>query len=97
MNRETAEEVLIDAFEEVALVLGGIFAVHRVDGQVIWQAAKSLSVIYRKAREELRSAGSGGSRAHAERKPEPHPAIVELLAQLHRDRRESRREEVSSP
>ena len=97
MCRTTTEVVLIDAFEEAAQVLNGIFAVHEVDDEVIWQTAKSLSVIYRKAREELRSAGPGGSRTSAERKPEPHPAIVELLAQLHRDRREVRREEVGSP
>ena len=82
----TAREVLVDAFEETGLVLGGIFAVHEVDDEVIWQTAKSLSVIYRKAREAIRSADSERPSGPPERKPEPHPAILEFLTQLQRDR-----------
>ena len=86
MCRATAQEVLVDAFEETGLVLGGIFAVHEVDDEVIWQTAKSLSVIYRKARDAIRSADSEPPSGPPERKPEPHPAILEFLTQLQRDR-----------
>ena len=86
VRQGTPGDVLVDAFEETALVLGGIFAVHEVDDEVIWQAAKSLSVIYRKARQAILSAETDEDGGAPGREPEPHPAIVELLAQLRRDR-----------
>ena len=96
MNPGSADQVLVDTFEEVALVLGGIFAVHEVDDEAVWQAAKSLSVIYRKARAAIRNACAGAPSEPDERGAEPHPAIVDLLAELRRDRKAPRHEEVGS-
>ncbi len=96
MNPGSADQVLVDAFEETALVLGGIFAVHDVNDEAVWQAAKSLSVIYRKARTAIRNACAGEALEPDERDAEPHPAIVDLLAELRRDRKAPRREEVGS-
>ncbi len=96
MDPGSADQVLVDAFEEVALVLGGIFAVHDVDDEAIWQAAKSLSVIYRKARAAIRNACAGKAPESDEPDSEPHPAIVDLLAELRRDRKAPHHEEVGS-
>jgi len=96
MCQTTARAVLIDAFEEAAQVLGGIFAVHEIEDEVIWQTMKSLSVIYRKARNAIRDSDPGRPSDSQGGVTEPHPAVMELLTQIQRDRKAPRREEVGS-
>jgi hypothetical protein len=88
--------VLVDAFEEAALVLGGLFAVHEVEDEVIWRAMKGLIVIYRKARNAIRDSEPGRPSDSRGGEPKPHPAVVEFLTQIQRDRKAPRREKVGS-
>ena len=67
---------------EMVLCLAGIFAVHDVDDDVVWEAARALDQVIERSRSRLRGpngdrppSGSGGSFR-------PHPAMEELLRRI---------------
>ena len=48
-SKEEFRDLIDDLFEEEALVLGGLVAIHEVDDDLVWQLARSLDAIRRKA------------------------------------------------
>ncbi len=46
MTTEHFRLTIDKTFEEMALVLGGIFAVHNVENEVVWQVMKHLDMIH---------------------------------------------------
>jgi len=84
ISKAEAKQLIDDLFEEEALVLGGIVAVHRVDDDLIWRLVKNLDAIRSKTlrRIEGRSAADAGSSGCCDLRP--HPAIEDFLIKLRR-------------
>ena len=76
----------VDAlFQEVVLVLGGVFAVLQTDDETIWRVARGLTCVY--GRIHQRRAKAAGRDAALS----PHPAIAMLLSLTEREDREAGR------
>jgi hypothetical protein len=80
---ETAEvqKLVDDTFEDIARVLEGIFAVHVVEDEVIWQVMKHLGMCHDTALAKLEGLGDK-SASRPRRAPGTHPAVEALLLQL---------------
>jgi len=78
-------EECLDHFRELArevtLCLGGVFAVHEVPDDVIWQSAKSLDRIFERFLARFLAVDQQPD-APPKRKMRPHPAIEELLRHI---------------
>lgn len=84
ITTEEAKDLINDLFEEEALVIGGLVAVHEMDDDLVWRLMKNLDAIRGKA---LRRIEDRTSESEApERKPnlKPHPAIEDFLQNLRR-------------
>lgn len=82
MTDNQFESLMDDTFEELTLVLGGLFEVHAADDELVWDAVRSLDAIRAKTIARLRGPGlssqdSPGTAHHA-----PHPAVEEFLLKL---------------
>jgi len=86
ISKAEARELINDLFEEEALVIGGLVAVHRVDDDLVWRLVKNLDVIRGKAlrRIEARNGHDAGVNAAARPNLKPHPAIEDFLLNLRR-------------
>ena len=86
IGKAEVQELINDLFEEEALVIGGLVAVHKIEDDVVWRLVKNIDVIRRKVlrrlEDKVREDGEGGS----PRRPnlEPHPAIEDFLLSLRR-------------
>lgn len=86
INRTEARSLILGLFEEEALVIGGLVAVHKVDDDLVWRLMKNLDVILEKTLDRLEDQdaaeppGQGDARSHLK----PHPAIEEFLVKLRR-------------
>jgi hypothetical protein len=86
ITKAEARELITDLFEEEALLIGGLIAVHKIDDDLVWRLVKNLDVIRAKTlrrldHDELQSdAGSATSRPNLK----PHPAIQDFLLALRR-------------
>lgn len=72
LSTAEARELIDDLFEEEALLLGGLIALHDVDDDLVWRLVRSLDAIRRKALRRL--AADAGPQT-----PLPHPAIEQFL------------------
>lgn len=86
-SKTEAKQLINDLFEEEALVLGGLVAVHRVDDDLVWRLVKNLDVIRGKALRRVEARGGtqdahGGVAARPDLKP--HPAIEDFLFTVRR-------------
>ena len=86
MTRSDARRLINDLFEEEALIIGGLVAVHRLDDDLVWRLVKNLDVIRGKAlrRIEAREDGGGNGGATARPSLKPHPAIEDFLLAIRR-------------
>jgi hypothetical protein len=82
MTESNIEGQLRAAFREVALRLGGVFAVHPVDDELVGIIAGEVSRVVDRHISE--AAGRSAPMDPAQRKPrlKPHPAIAELLTRI---------------
>ena len=86
MRKSEVKDLIRDLFEEEALVLGGLVAVHRIEDDVVWRIVKNLDVIRRKYLRRLDDkdpddeGGGPPRRSHLK----PHPAIEDFLLSLRR-------------
>ena len=85
-SKAAVEELIDDLFEEEALVIGGLVAVHEVNDDFVWRLVKNLDVIRRKALRRLDDAAHDESHNAPRRRPnlKPHPAIEDFLLSLRR-------------
>ena len=81
-----AKALINDLFEEEALVIGGLVAVHEVDDDLVWRLVKSLDVIRAKTLRRLADRGPSDDDGPPPRRPDakPHPAIEEFLLSIRR-------------
>lgn len=80
MPVDQTRELLDHTFEEIALILGGAFAVHQIPDEAIWQIIKSLDAVHSKAVAQLE-----GTKEFVEQRKDsfqPHPAVENLLRKL---------------
>ena len=87
MDKKQVEisKVVKEMCRETVLCLGGIFAVHEVADDVVWQTAKSLDIIFQNAIAKVSSQGVSIEDKIPERRFKPHPAIQEILENLDQD------------
>lgn len=83
MESAAARNLINETFEDVALVLGGIFAVHGVEDEAVWQVMKHLDLAHENALVKLAGMEPLPPRPTAPaRDSVPHPAVEALLAKL---------------
>lgn len=86
MSRAEARGLITEIFEETALVLGGLVAVHRVDDDFVWRLIKGLDAVCSKTfrRIDERDTTVEVDTADGEIRLRPHPAIEDFLLKLRR-------------
>ncbi len=72
-----ARDLINDLFEEEALVIGGLVAVHEMDDDLVWRLVKNLDVIRGKdlRRPEDQAPPDGDGTLPCRPNPKPPPAI----------------------
>jgi hypothetical protein len=83
ITKAEAREMINDLFEEEALVIGGIVAVHEIDDDLVWRLVRNIDAIREKT---LRRLGGEATAGEPPRRPnlKPHPAIEDFLLKLRR-------------
>lgn len=84
ITTEEAKDIINDLFEEEALVIGGLAAVHEMDDDLIWRLMKNLDVIRGKALRRLDDRTCGSEAPESRPNLRPHPAIEDFLQNLRR-------------
>ena len=80
-----AKELIDDLFEEEALVIGGLVAVHAMDDDLVWRLVKNLDVIRGRVLHRLEDkAPTDGNAPPPRTSLKPHPAIEDFLLSLRR-------------
>lgn len=75
-SKEAVKELFNDLFEQQALILGGIVAMHEVEDGIVWDVMRNLSVLRMKAMKSIdREYGDPDQR-------KGHPAIEEFLKEI---------------
>jgi len=82
-----ARDPINDLFEEEALVIGGLVAVHKMDDDLVWRLIKNLDVIRVKVLRRLddEPPGDDGKSWYHRPNMKPHPAIEDFLLSLRGD------------
>ena len=84
INHREVKQLILDLFEEEALAIGGLVALHNVEDDVVWRIVNNLDMIRQKAIRRLESWNSNNPKGEpvggADLKP--HPAIEEFLMKL---------------
>lgn len=88
ITKTDVRQIINDLFEEEALVLGGLVAVHVLDDDLVWRLVKNLDVIRGRflRRIESRDASGEGDDSAAQSSLKPHPAIEDFLLNIRRTR-----------
>jgi hypothetical protein len=85
ITKAEARGLIADLFEEVALVLGGLVAVHEIEDDLVWRLVKNLDMIRGKVLRRLEDKASpDGARPPQRSDLKPHPAIEDFLLSLRR-------------
>ncbi|HAM34581.1 MAG TPA: hypothetical protein DEB40_03265 [Elusimicrobia bacterium] len=85
ITKEKARELVLDLFEEEALVIGGLAAVHGLDDDLVWRLMRNLDVILDKSLRRLESSEASPAKADRDAvNTKPHPAIEDFLLKLRR-------------
>jgi hypothetical protein len=86
ISKAEVKDLILDLFEEEALVIGGLVAVHKIEDDVVWRLVKNIDVIRRKIlsriEDKVTEDGDGGQPRRPNLKP--HPAIEQFLLGLRR-------------
>ena len=86
ISKAEVKDLILDLFEEEALILGGLVAVHKIEDDVVWRLVKNIDVIRRKVlrriEDKVTEDGDGGQPRRHNLKP--HPAIEQFLLGLRR-------------
>ena len=87
ISKAEARGMIDDIFEEEALVIGGLVAVHEIDDDLVWRLVRNLNAIrsrtLRRLDEELPL--DEIELQHQRPNVKPHPAISDFLRSLRRD------------
>lgn len=86
ISKTEARTLINDLFEEEALLIGGLIAVHKIDDDLVWRLIKNLAVIRGKILRRLDDNTPPDEAEPLHRRPNlrPHPAIEDFLLALRR-------------
>jgi hypothetical protein len=86
ISKAEARGMIDELFEEEALVIGGLVAVHEMDDDLVWRLVKNLDVIRGKVLRRLEDEAPADEDGPPRRRPnlKPHPAIEDFLLSLRR-------------
>ena len=86
ISRAEVKKLVDDVFEEEALLLGGLAAVHELDDDFVWGFIKNLDLIRDNALRALDNRQPTSLDGSPPRAPDlkPHPAIEDFLLKLRR-------------
>ena len=86
LDGKAARKVINAIFEEEALVLGGLDALHDIEDDLIWRLIRSFDAIRRKALRQIeeKEPNPGSTPVGNSKGLRPHPAIEEFLAMVRR-------------
>ena len=81
-----AQDLLDELFEQQALSLGGLIALHGMEDELVWRLVKNLDVIRArfKRRVSAKSRKRAGDTVCLRPSTQPHPAIQHFLSRLRR-------------
>ena len=83
MEKNNVGAIIDKAFEEIALVLGGIFAVHGVHDEAVWQIMKHIDMVHENVLTRLDGLeSSADGQVTAKQEYEVHPAVEALLLKI---------------
>ena len=79
-------DLVRELFEEEALALGGLVAIHEVDDDLIWRLVRNMDAVRRRVFRRLddKDPDSEEDRTAGPRDLKPHPAIEDFLLTLRR-------------
>jgi hypothetical protein len=86
ISRTEARQLINDLFEEEALVIGGLVAVHRVDDDLVWRLVKNLDVLRGRFLRRIESQEHDDDDQSSPADLVPHPAIEDFLLNIRRAR-----------
>ena len=88
MDKAELRQLVNDLFEEEALVIGGLVAVHRLDDDLVWRLVENLDVIRGRflRRVDARDASDSDNDPLTRANLKPHPAIEGFLLNIRRAR-----------
>lgn len=83
-NKTEVRELINDLFEQEALVIGGLVAIHKLDDDIVWRLMRSIDAIRRKFLKRLEEKDPDDDGEGPPRRPNlrPHPAIEEFLLSI---------------
>ena len=84
ISRPEAKKLINDIFEEEALVIGGLVAVHNVDDGLVWRLVKNLDVIRGKTLRRIDTQDVSDTVSAKRPHLKPHPAIEDFLLNIRR-------------
>ena len=86
ISKDEVKKLINDLFEEEALVLGGLVALHDIEDELVWRLARNLDLIRRKTLSRINRSGKIDSSEPSDERPnlKPHPAIEHLLINIRR-------------
>lgn len=86
ISKQEVKELIADLFEQQALVIGGLVAIHKVEDDVIWRLIRNLDVIRRRFLKRLEDKDPGDDGGGPPKRPnlKPHPAIEDFLLAIRR-------------
>ncbi len=86
VSNARVKEIVDDLFEEEALVIGGMAAVHELEDDLVWRLVRNLDDIRRKVLRRIDEKVPDGVGANVASSPNSrrHPAVEEFLLRLKR-------------
>lgn len=86
IDKLEARELIDEIFEEEALVIGGLVAVHEMNDDFVWRLVRNLEAIRKKVLRRLEgdTLVDGDGSPPRSVKLRPHPAIEEFLISVRR-------------
>lgn len=84
LTKTEAKDLINDVFEEEALVLGGLVALHDVEDDLVWRLVRNLDSIRGRALRSLDDSELPEAEEAGPKRPDlrPHPAIEEFLLRI---------------
>lgn len=87
VSKAQARSLIDDLFEEEALVIGGLVAIHDLDDDLVWRLVRSLGAIRSRTLRRLDDELPLDEIEQQHQRPnvKPHPAISDFLRSLRKD------------
>jgi len=87
LTKAEAKDLINDVFEEEALVLGGLVALHDIEDDLVWRLVRNLDAIRGRVLRSLKDSEFPDADEPGPGRPDlrPHPAIEEFLLKIRRE------------